>query len=592
MEHYQVTGNEYLSFPTLRQTDAAIEGMTFLYMAAKGMIELKGDAGTPFLQPVISIGGRTLALTDLHWERKNYWIPCFTATTGELKIWGTLLCPIGSRGFFYRLEVENISDARVSCGVSLHGCWAQTLHVVNESKPVNAKVDVVESNWNHSFVMEARSTFPLFALAPIPDETMTSKVNQCEGGSVWFQLERLCMLEAGQSQAVDYIFGLGYEEVAAATSAKELQRQGYANMLYETQTWLINRERTLQDDDLQTMCNTNMFFSFFFSSGRTLDTEELVLMTSRSPRYYVSCAYWDRDSLLWSFPAILMTDPEYAKEILRHVFTRQLRNVGVHSRYIDGTVLEPGFELDELCAPIIALENHLSTTGDTSFFAEPIIKNGIEHILSVLQSRKHPATALYETFLMPTDDMNVYPYLTYDNVLVWKILRDLGHRLQSDMLLEQAEQVKQAIAEHCVKKENGERFYCWSIDLNGNYDTYDEPPGSLLLLPYYGFCDRGDAVYRATVKKIRDPRYPFSFAGSPIAEIGCAHAPHPWVLSVANSLLSGNEQSAVANLRKMDMDNGIACESVYEDTGNCATGEAFATCAGFLAYALDHVFKC
>jgi hypothetical protein len=38
------------------------------------------------------------------------------------------------------------------------------------------------------------------------------------------------------------------------------------------------------------------------------------------------------------------------------------------------------------------------------------------------------------------------------------------------------------------------------------------------------------------------------------------------------------------------MDNGIACESVHEETGECETGEAFATCAGFLAYALDTAF--
>ena len=38
------------------------------------------------------------------------------------------------------------------------------------------------------------------------------------------------------------------------------------------------------------------------------------------------------------------------------------------------------------------------------------------------------------------------------------------------------------------------------------------------------------------------------------------------------------------------MDNGIACESVDETTGECTTGEAFATCAGFLAYAIYHAF--
>jgi len=34
------------------------------------------------------------------------------------------------------------------------------------------------------------------------------------------------------------------------------------------------------------------------------------------------------------------------------------------------------------------------------------------------------------------------------------------------------------------------------------------------------------------------------------------------------------------------MDNGMACESVHEDTGECMTGAAFATCAGFLAFSL------
>lgn len=56
-----------------------------------------------------------------------------------------------------------------------------------------------------------------------------------------------------------------------------------------------------------------------------MDTEEFVLVTSRSPRYYVSAAYWDRDSLLWSFPSILIADPKYAKEMIEYVFTKQIK---------------------------------------------------------------------------------------------------------------------------------------------------------------------------------------------------------------------------------------------------------------------------
>ena len=55
---------------------------------------------------------------------------------------------------------------------------------------------------------------------------------------------------------------------------------------------------------------------------------------------------------------------------------------------------------------------------------------------------------------------------------------------------------------------------------------------------------------------------------------------------MANSLLCGRVEHSVEILRRVQMDNGIACESVDEVTGECTTGEAFATCAGFLCYAL------
>ena len=129
-------------------------------------------------------------------------------------------------------------------------------------------------------------------------------------------------------------------------------------------------------------------------------------------------------------------------------------------------------------------------------------------------------------------------------------------------------------------------MFAWSIDLEENWNIYDEPPGSLLLLPFYGFCDAEDPIYINTMEQIRRPEYPYSFADCKIAEIGSEHAPHPWVLSIANSLLSGRKEQFLKMLPLLEMDNGIACESIDEHTGACTTGEAFATCAGFLAYAM------
>lgn len=592
--NYQVTGNEYVALPTLREADAALESLSFLHMGAKGMLELCGTQEAPLLAPFVQRAGSEMPLEGLRWERLHSWIPRFTAELCGLALEGILLTPIDERGFGWRLRATNREGA-AEITLGLRGTWAQTLHSVNESKPVDAEKHLYPSGWNHCHVMDLRPGLSLFAFAPIyteqPEHCPIRSQFERAGEEIHYCIERQQTLAAGETLELTVWFGLGFEEVSAATSAKELLRQGFAQELERTERWLSARERTVGDARLDEILNTNLFFSYFFGAGRTLDTEEFVLVTSRSPRYYVSAAYWDRDSLLWSFPAILLADPETARQMLHYVFTRQIRNVGLHSRFIDGTLLEPGFELDELLAPVIALSRYVENTGDRTILQKPWMREGIERILTRLQSKRSTETALYETFLQPTDDLRRYPYLTYDNVLVWYGLRALAALFpEYAALAETAEDVRSAIYAHCVREKDGARMFAWSVDLQGGWDIYDEPPGSLLLLPHFGFCGQDDPIWRHTAEVIRAKDYPYSFAGCPIAEIGCPHAPHPWVLSIANSLLSGSRGSARTHLLRCKLDNGIACESVDEFTGESATGEAFATCAGFLAYAIDAAF--
>jgi len=497
---------------------------------------------------------------------------------------------VGERAFGLRLVATNGSTQPLDVSFGVDGRWDRTLHEINETTELTEGREVQPSNWNYMFIWSQKPGLPLFALAPcVSDNQPFSELDQ---GAVWsqdgfgFDIHKSVTLAPGQNAILDVYFGVGYETVAAATSAKELLRQGFEVLLSRTEAWLAAREKHVADPALATLLNTNLFFAFFYASGRSIDTEELCLMTSRSPRYYVSAAYWDRDSLLWAFPAILATDTAYAREILEYVYTKQARNFGVHSRYIDGTMLEPGFELDELCAPVVALARYVDATGDEAFAQTPEVEKGLRAVLHTLQTKRNQTVELYETFLQPTDDLRRYPYLTYDNALVCFVYRSLAKLLHMPELTARAEAVHEAVYANCVKEKDGTRFFAWSVDLLGGYDIYDEPPGSLQLLPFYGFCDANDEVWQNTVAIIRDISYDLSFAGAPIAEIGCKHAPHPWVLSMCNSLLSGHSDTALTHLRLTNMDNGIACESVNEHTGVCETGEAFATCAGFLAYSL------
>jgi hypothetical protein len=592
---FYVTGNEYVSLPEIRETDAAVLGLSFLHMGAKGMIEMRGGKDKPLLKPFLRVNGEELELRDFDWRRTYGWIPTFTAKSGQLTLTGVILAPIDERGFGVKLSIENASDA-VDVSFGLAGCWGETLHSINESKRVRGEVNLYESGWNHTKVMDMRTGLSLFAFAPIyteRPETCPVESSYCRvDDQIDFEIFLPVRLGTRERREFCVWFGLGYEEVAAATSAKEMLRRGFDAELKKTTDWLRKRERTVGDAALDELFNLNLDFCFFFGGGKTIDTEEFVLMTSRSPRYYVSAAYWDRDSLLWSFPAVLLTDPETAREMLAYVFTKQIKNVGIHSRFIDGTVLEPGFELDELMAPIIALWRYGEATGDRSFSEKPYVKDGIAHILKRLATVYNSTLGLYETFLQPTDDLRVYPYLTYDNVLVWFALLRLAKIYPAySYLLDEAQKLKESILSRCIRELDGEKMFAWSIDADGNWDVYDEPPGSLLLLPHYGFCTENDPVWLHTKRIIRREEYPYSFAGCPIAEIGCPHAPHPWVLSIANSLLSGDAERARQNLLKCEMDNGVACESVDEYTGQSATGNAFATCAGFLAYAIDTAFS-
>lgn len=588
--NYIPTGNQMLSLPQINERNAAIEDFTFLHMGFKGLVDVRGTEEMPLMLPTVAINGTAVEITELKWTRLSYWIPQFCGKAGGLVVTGTILTPVDERGFMLRLELCNETSAGCTVQYGLTGCWGSAWHCVNEDKELEGSKHCYNSAWNDSIIFDMRCGAPLFCFAPMTDRHCTSTY-QLTDGQVDYSILCSDTVQAGESCVLTIAWGIGFEEVAAATSAKELLRQGFDCELQATVDWLEQRIAILETPKLTELYNTNLFFCIFFSTGITIDTEELVLVTSRSPRYYVSAAYWDRDSLLWSFPAILDADHELARQMLEYVFGRQCRNIGVHSRFIDGTVLEPGFELDELMAPVIALERYIDRTNDTAILSRQGVLCGIEDILKKLQKRRHTSVELYSTFLQPTDDEHVYPYLTYDNVLVWKGLRAIARLMpQYSNLNKLASKVRAAIEEHCVQTVGGKQYYGWSIDLAGQHDVYDEPPGSLQLLPWLGYCAETDEVYRNTVDMIRSPKYEYSFAGCSIAEIGCPHAAHPWILSVANSLLCGRREHCKSILERVTMDNMIACESVDEHTGECTTGEAFATCAGFLCHSMRHAF--
>jgi hypothetical protein len=349
--------------------------------------------------------------------------------------------------------------------------------------------------------------------------------------------------------------------------------------------------RTTGRADLDLIMNRNLLFTHNYAWGRTIDTEQFVGMTSRSNRYYVSAAFWDRDALIWSFPALLDSDPARAREALDYVFGLQRRNIGVHSRFIDGVTLEDGLELDELIAPVLALARYVRATGDRSALAAH--GEAVAAILRQLGGLHDDRTGLYATFQDAQDEYIKKPYSIYDNVLVWRALldwADVAAPADADGLRRTAAALRAAILTHGVHDGApgaGGPIFAATVD-GHDADFNDVPPGSLMKLPALGFIDEDDPLFRRTYDWLHGAQYRYSFAGTRFGLPGSYRLPFTTSWVIADHLrLKAGQARALAILQHSPWDGGIITEGIKPDTGLPDNqGLAFATAAGYVAHAL------
>lgn len=594
------TGNQWISLPDIRASDGALGSFNFLSMHHRGLLQVSGDKGSPVLQPYFTVNGKPLAFQNLSWELIQYWIPTAHLTIDGLDATLTWCAPPESRAAFLRMTLTNHRTAPAEVALGVRASFGSIDRVTYVPVALRGERTISPATWvdpaeTFSYIT-SDTDFAWTLLHPgskgaisAPPTTPTPSVDASQSKT----------LAPGEFLEVDFVLSGGIEEFSAAHNARALREQidrsGAQAIIDQTAESLARRARTTGKPDLDLLMNRNFLFTEFYAWGRTIDTEQFVGITSRSPRYYVSAAYWDRDAMLWSFPALLDSDPTQAREALEYALTIQLRNTGTHSRFIDGVVLEDGFQLDEAAAPITALAAYVKQTNDTAFLTAQ--QSALVRLRDGLLARFDPATGLYSSLQDSQDEFQKLPFITYDNALVWRALTDLADlykRLNdsaaADDMTKRADALHAAILAHCTSASApGASGPIFVSATDGKNSVFTEiPPGSLFKLPILGFVPESDPTFVRTFQWLSSKNYQYSYGDQPYGLPGSYRLPFTTSWSIADELrLSAGHDKALKILLTSNWDGGIITEGVDPATARMdQAGRAFATAAGYMAHAI------
>jgi hypothetical protein len=412
-----------------------------------------------------------------------------------------------------------------------------------------------------------------------------------------FLAGRTVHVAPGRRAAVTFYLGVAAEREGALATAAAMRRLGAEPLLKDTRLELARLARKTPDATLGAILNRNLIFAYFFSVARGLDDERLYPVTTRSPLHPRCATFSERDALLWALPALLLADPPLVRELLLRCFEQYSHRPGEVVRYIDGSVREPGFALDHWCGYILAASAYVEATGDASLVEEMLVAEVLRELETGIYMRLHPEIFLAETELLPSGDPPDHPFATYGNALLHAAFRALV-RLRGEDSEEAkrsanaAEEVAAAIWRRCVADVEGLPVLACTTDLGESASIYDDPAGSLQLLPHYGFCDSSEPIWRNTVEFLRSPRYPLWLSNQKYPGLASRSAPtSASTAALCADLLGARRPEALDVLRHLTFAGGVAATHYDPATGAMAGAPHDAALAGFLAWSLHEALN-
>jgi hypothetical protein len=238
---------------------------------------------------------------------------------------------------------------------------------------------------------------------------------------------------------------------------------------------------------------------------------------------------------------------------------------------------------------------------DANFAEEPLVRQILHELDEACWERLNPEIFLAATEVLPGGERADHPYCSFDNVMLWRLCRSLaklwpanppatepGARGPALRLRNADEEVHAAFWQRFTTEVDGLQVIACTSDLSGHTAVYDDPAGSLRLLPFFGFCAEDDPIWSNTMELLHSPAYPLWLGTS--RHPGLAGRSRPREASFAalcSDLLSTRRTAALETLRSLELPSGVACETWDPETGRVASGPFAAALAGYLVWALQ-----
>ena len=247
--------------------------------------------------------------------------------------------------------------------------------------------------------------------------------------------------------------------------------------------------------------------------------------------------------------------------------------------------------MDSLCASVFLVSDYYSATNDASVMSGELHKMLQTIVDTFIAEQRHTERSSYyfhrencpETDTLPcggkgnpvgytgmtwsgfrpSDDRCFYNYLIPSNAMCVVAMRKaeaifsrcFGDDVYAGKCRKLASEVEAGIRQFgIVEHPTFGKIYAYEADGLGNTLLMDDANSpSLLSLPYLGYCDKTDPIYRNTRRFILSEANPWYFSGSAAHGIGSPHTGRDmiWHISLTMQILTSTDPSETEDCLRM-----------------------------------------